>query len=200
MHCDFFPWLYDLVMCAVERGQLSRWRRSVVHPARGLVLEVGAGTGLNFPYYASGSTVVAIDPDCGMLGRARARAEASDAAVFLVAADAEALPFRSGLFDTAVIGLALCTIARPERALAEVQRTMQPGAAVRLLEHVRSRNQAIAVLQDLLTPVWRRLAGGCHLNRDSVGAITRSGMELEQVRSHAAGYVVEVVARTPAVS
>ncbi len=192
-----FPWVYDLVMGAAERGPLRRWRRASVRPARGLVHEVGAGTGINFRHYAPGLTVVATDPDLGMLTRARSRAAACEAAVLLVAADAESLPFRDGLFDTAVIGLALCTIARPENALAEVRRTVRPGGALRLLEHVRARGRALARLQDLITPVWRRLAGGCHLNRDSVSAVARSGFELERVQSHAAGFVVEIVARVP---
>jgi ubiquinone/menaquinone biosynthesis C-methylase UbiE len=198
MRSSVFPWLYDLVMRTVERGPLAGWRRSVVHPARGRVLEIGAGTGLDFRYYARGVTVVGADLDVGMLARARPRAAAASATVLLVAADAEALPFRAGAFDAAVIGFALCTIPQPANALAEVARAVRSNGAVRLLEHVRVRNRLIARLQDHLTPAWRRAAGGCHLNRDAVAAVRRSGLELEQVTPHAGGAVLEVLARAPA--
>lgn len=185
-------------MVAVERSRLAHWRQSVVRPARGYVLELGAGTGLNFAHYCPGVTVVATDVDSRMLSRARARAARANATVLLVAADAEALPFRAGMFDAAVIGLALCTIPHPGPALAEVCRAVRSRGAVRLLEHVRAPNRFVARLQDWLTPAWRRFAGGCHLNRDAVTAVKQSGLELEQVTAHAGGSVVEISARTPA--
>ena len=196
MRSNVFPWLYDLVMGAVEGGPLTRWRRSIAHPARGRVLEIGAGTGLDFRHYERGVTVVGTDVDVGMLARARARAATADATVLLVAADAEALPFRAGAFDGAVVGLALCTIPHPGVALTEVRRTVRPGGAVRLLEHVRMRNHIVARLQDWLTPVWVRLAGGCHLNRDAVAVLKLSGLDVERVTPHARGFVLEIVART----
>lgn len=198
MRFNVFPWLYDLVMRAVEGGPLARWRRSIVRPARGRVLEIGAGTGLDFRHYEPGVIVVGIDSDAGMLGRARTRAATANATVLLAVADAEALPFRDGAFDDAVVGLALCTIPHPDDALAEVRRTVRSDGAVRLLEHVRVSNRSVARLQDWLTPVWRRLAGGCHLNRDAVAAVRRSGLEIEHVTKHAGGSVVEIFARTPA--
>jgi ubiquinone/menaquinone biosynthesis C-methylase UbiE len=198
MRLGFSAWLYDAVMVVVERSRLARWRQSVVRPARGCVLEIGAGTGLNFSHYAPGVTLIATDVDSGMLSRARARAARANATVLLVAADAEALPFPNGMFDGAVIGLALCTIRRPETALAEVCRALRSGGAVRLLEHVRAPNRFVAHLQDWLTPAWRRVAGGCHLNRDALSAVRRSGLQLERVTTHAGGCVVEILAQTPA--
>jgi ubiquinone/menaquinone biosynthesis C-methylase UbiE len=195
MRLDLFPWLYDVVMGAAEAGPLARWRKSVVQPACGRVLEIGAGTGLDFQYYEPGVTVVATDVDVGMLRRARARA-AVKATVLLVAANAEQLPFRRGTFDESVVGLALCTIPHPGRALTDVRRTVRPGGAVRLLEHVRVRNNIVARLQDWLTPVWVRLAGGCHLNRDAVAVLKLSGLDVERVTPHARGFVLEIVART----
>jgi ubiquinone/menaquinone biosynthesis C-methylase UbiE len=196
MRLDVFPSLYDVVMRTVEGGPLGGWRRSIVQPARGRVLEIGAGTGLDFRYYDHGVTVFATDVDIGMLARARARAATANATVLLVAADAEALPFRAGAFDDAVIGLALCTIPDPGNALAEVCRTVRAGSAVRLLEHVRARNHILARLQDWLTPIWARLAGGCQLNRDAVSTVIRSGLTVERVTSHAWGFVLEIFART----
>jgi len=198
MRSQVYPFLYDLTMRMIEGGPLAGWRRSIVQPARGCVLEIGAGTGLDFRHYDRGVTLVGTDIDVGMLARARARAATADATVLLVAADAEALPFRAAAFDGAVIGLALCTIPCPATALAEVCRTVRSNGAVRLLEHVRAPNRLVCRLQDWLTPVWRRLAGGCHLNRDPVTALRRSGLELEHVTAHAGGVVLEILARTPA--
>ena len=190
-----FPRVYDVVMAWFERGVLARWRHSTVGPAAGLVLEIGAGTGLDFAHYRRGTMVVASDPDLGMLARAKARAGHAAADVLLVAADAEALPFRPDTFDTGVVGLALCSIPHPDRALSEVRRTLRSGAPIRVLEHVRVRNRIVAALQDWLTPMWMRVANGCRLNRDAVSIVAQAGFELESVTPHARGYVVEIVAR-----
>ena len=190
-----FPRVYDAVMGLLERGSLARWRSSTVGPATGLVLEIGAGTGLDFRHYVLGTTVIASDPDIAMLERAREKVRTAAAAVLLVAADAEALPFRPGAFDVAVAGLVLCTIPHPARALAEVRRVLKRGAPLRLLEHVRVRNRVAARVQDMLTPFWMRVANGCRLNRDAVAIVKRAGFALEAVSPHAAGYVVEIVAR-----
>ena len=192
-----FAWLYDLTMGLVERGPLSRWRESTIRPARGCVLEIGAGTGLDFRYYEPGVTVVGIDLEPAMLSRARGRASAAKAALLLVVADAEALPFRDGTFDDAVVGLALCTIPHPDVTLAELRRTVRSAGTVRLLEHVRVPNRFVARLQDWLTPAWRRVAAGCHLNRDTLAAVKRSGLEVEHVAAHARGFVLEILARRP---
>ena len=190
-----FPQMYDWVMTAVERGPLGRWRRSVVEPARGLVIEIAAGTGLDFPHYAPSALVVATDPDAAMLCRARRRADAAVAVVLLVAADAEALPFRDATFDAAVVGLALCTIPHPPLALGELRRAVRLGGAVRLLEHVRVNHPVVGRLQHCLTPLWRRVAGGCRLDRDTVSAVRASGLVVEAVTAHAGEMVVEIAAR-----
>ena len=188
-----FPVLYDFVMQTVERGRLAEWRRTIVEPATGNVLEIAAGTGLNFPYYLAG-VVIATEPDLRMLARACVRAQCADATVLLVAADAQALPFRDSAFDTVVVGLALCTIPAPARALAELHRVLRPGGIARLLEHVRVDRPVIGRLQDLLTPVWSRLAGGCRLNERSVDHVRHAGFVTTDVQSHLGGYVVTIEA------
>lgn len=193
----FFPRVYDIVMSVAERGRLGRWRRSVVSPAHGRILEIGAGTGLDFPHYRAGATVIATEPDVAMLARARVRARAGSATILLVAADAQALPFRAHTFDTGIVGLALCTIPHPRRALAEFRRVLRHGGSLRLLEHVRSAQPVIARLQDWLTPFWRRVAGGCRLNRRTTHIVAASGFVMQSVIPHAGGLVVEIVA-TPA--
>jgi SAM-dependent methyltransferase len=195
-----FPWLYDAVMRRAERTGLARWRRSIVRPASGRVIEIGAGTGLNFRHYGGDVTVIATEPDLAMLHRARACARSSSAHILLVAADAEALPFPARTFDTAVAGLALCTIPHPTTALAELRRVLRPGATLRILEHVRVPHRVWGGLQDWLTPVWRRIAGGCHLNRTTVQSVATSGCIVDHVTSHAGGLVVEILARSSSFS
>lgn len=189
-----FPALYDCAMRTAERGRLAEWRREVVRPAEGDVLEIAAGTGLDFPHYRAGVTVVATEPDLRMLERARDRAERADATIVLVAADAQALPFRDRSFDTAVVGLGLCTIPSPPRALAELRRVLRPGGIARLLEHVRLERPIIGWVQDVATPVWRRIAGGCRLNERSVDTVRRAGFRIDEVRSALGGYVVMIEA------
>lgn len=197
MHSRLFPTLYDLFMAPAERGELGRWREAVVAPAQGRVLEIGAGTGLNFSHYHPDAWVVATDPDVGMLERARPRAEECAATIVFVAADAEALPFRDRAFTEGIVGLAMCTIPRPVDALTELNRTIQHSGRLRLLEHVRLDSPVLGRLQDWLTPLWRRMAGGCRLNRRTVETVARSGFVIESVTTHLGGYVQEIVARVP---
>ena len=194
MSARCFAQLYDIVMFVAERGRLARWRGSVVSPAHGRILEIGAGTGRNFSHYRAGAMVIATEPDAAMLARARPRVRVSQANILLVTADAEALPFRDNAFDTAIVGLALCTIPRPRRALAELRRTLRSGASLRLLEHVRVAQPVVARVQDWLTPFWRRVAGGCRLNRRTTDVIAASGFLIESMTPHAGGLVVEIVA------
>lgn len=192
----FIPWLYDLVMAAADRTRLGRWRRDVVAPARGRILEIGAGTGLNFRHYDAGALVVATDVDPEMLARSTTRARASRARILFVVADAEALPFRSGAFDGATVGLALCTIADPNTALGELRRVMRSCALLHLFEHVRVPHPVVGRLQDWLTPIWRHLAGGCRLNRRTEATVASNGFEIEDVRPHALGVFLAITARS----
>lgn len=181
-----------------ERGKLGRWRRSVVEASAGLVVDVGVGMGFDLPYFRNAAAVVAIDWDRDYLRRARKRLTASPVRSWLVAADAQAMPFRAATFDSAVATLVFCTIPRPEIALAELRRVVKPEGPVRMLEHVRLKNPIAGRLQDLITPLSKRLADGCHQNRDTVGTVRRSGLIVEAVRSHLRGYMLEIDARVPA--
>ena len=184
-------------MGAAERGVVGRWRHEVVHPAASFILEVGAGTGLNFPHYSATAMVVATDRSLAMLKRGRERVADADASIMLVVADAESLPFRDDAFDEAVAGLVMCTIPHADRALAEMRRTLRAGGALRMLEHVRLDHPIAGWLQDALTPFWRRVAGGCCLNRRTVGSIAEAGFTLGTVNRELGGYVLRILARKP---
>jgi len=195
--CSGFPALYDYVMRTAERGHLSGWRRDLAGAAEGDILEIAAGTGLDFPQYRAGVTVVATEPDLPMLTLARERAGHVAATILLVAADAQALPFRDRAFDTVVVGLGLCTIPSPPRALGELRRVLRPGGVARLLEHVRVERPVVGWLQDVLTPLWRRIAGGCRLNERSVETVRGAGFRIDDLRSYMGGYVVAITASAP---
>ena len=193
----WFPRLYDAVMGVAERWRLGRWRQELLQPARGLILEIAAGTGLDFAHFAPGTTVIATEPDAGMLQRARARTRHANARVLLVAADAQALPFRDGVFDEAVSGLALCTIPSPATALAETWRVLKSEGTLRALEHVRLEQPVLGWLQHILTPVWSRIAGGCRLDERSVETVRRAGFRVDALRWRLGRYVVAVTASRP---
>src|SRR5207302_11031850 len=128
------PWLYDALAALAERGEVGRWRRWLTAGAHGRTLDVGTGTGRNLPLFPAGTFVVAVDPSLAALRRGRRRAPA----VAVIAASAEALPFRDGVFDTIVSSLAFCSVTNPVRGLAEVRRVLHPSGHLRMLEHVRS--------------------------------------------------------------
>ena len=189
------PWLYDLFMESAERTKLGAMREAVVSRARGTVIEIGSGTGLNFPHYDAHARVVATDVDARMLERGRKRISESGARIILVAADAERLPFRDQAFDEGVVGLALCTIPDPSAAMRELSRVTRSGSAVHLLEHVRVDSRIGGLIQDWLTPLWRRVAGGCHLNRRTAEIVAANGFLLEEVRRHSGGVIAAIIAR-----
>jgi len=163
------PWhaaLLDVVMWT-----LKPLREKIVPEAHGRVVEIGVGTGMNFPYYRDIESLHGIEPDPHMLRRARARADRLRLPVELTQAGAEALPYDDASFDTAVVTWVLCTIPDAEAAVREVARVLRPGGRMLFVEHVRSRYTLAGRVQDALTPAWSKLSGGCRLNRDSVDLI-----------------------------
>ena len=185
--------LYDLFMLPGERLGFTRRRRDLVHELRGRVLEVGSGTGLNFPQYGSSATVIAVDPKISHIRYARRRRRLG---LHQVCARAEALPFRDATFQAAVGTLVFCTVTDPERGLGELRRVLEPEAELRLIEHVRwERRPALARLQDWLTPAWKVISSGCHLNRATERMIERAGFKIERRREDFDGIFVEVHAR-----
>jgi SAM-dependent methyltransferase len=153
-------------------------RRLVVPEARGDVLELGVGTGLNFGLYGRVERLAGIDPDPFMLARARARAAEFALPIELHEAGAEALPFDRGRFDTIVMTFTLCTIPDVAASLAEARRVLKPGGRMLFVEHTRSIQPVLARAQTALTPLWKKIGGGCHLNRPAPELIAGAGFEV----------------------
>jgi ubiquinone/menaquinone biosynthesis C-methylase UbiE len=172
------PLLYDAVMAVTDRIGLWKLRAWLTAGASGRTLELGCGTGRNLPRYPRAARVVGLDPSVDSLRRARSRA----LTVPLVCAKAEALPFRSGSFDTVAISLVLCSVPDPAAALAEVRRALRDPGALRLLEHVRSERRWQARWQDFIQPAWTRITGGCQPNRDTEAAVRRAGFRVDERR------------------
>ena len=172
--------LFDLI----EKGggqRLRHWRELLWSRVEGSdILEVGVGTGANFPYYPASARVTAIDLSSGMLDRARRRVALSPANVLLEEMDVQSLVFPDGAFDTVVATLVLCAVPDPARGLAEMKRVCRPGCKALFLEHVRSSNVALGPMVDFFNPAifW---AFGDNFNRRTVDNVAESGFIIEKV-------------------
>lgn len=174
-----FARFYERLSTAMDRrGQLEH-RQEVAGSARGRVLEIGAGNGLNFAHYGNAEWVVAVEPEPTMLRHARERAGQLASPVRLVRAAGEALPFADESFDTVVVSLVLCSVRDPKATAAEVRRVLRPAGELRFLEHVRSRSLRAGRWQDRMDRLWGLFSGGCHPNRDTVATLRAAGFEVQ---------------------
>lgn len=172
-----FPRFYEWL--SVKADVLEREHRAeVAGGARGRVLELGAGNGLNFEHYRDASLVVAVEPQPGMLLNAVPRAAAARVPVRVLRGAGEALPFRDGSFDTLVVSLVLCSVREPRRVVEEIRRVLSPGGEVRLFEHVRSDRPWAARAQSMSNLVWSPFAGGCRVDRDTPRMLREAGFTL----------------------
>jgi ubiquinone/menaquinone biosynthesis C-methylase UbiE len=169
-----------LVHLAMRQKSLGPFRRRVVTAAEGRVLEIGVGSGLNFPFYGGTVTsVIGLEPSSALLRMARSRASSAKVPITLLDASAEAIPLDSGSIDTVVTTWTLCTIPNAPLALAEIRRVLRPGGALRFVEHGRVPEPGVARWQVRLDPLWSRFAGGCHLNRKMDDLILGNGFRIE---------------------
>ncbi len=190
---DRFVRNYDRCIAPFERSVFREARKRLLGRAAGLVLDLGAGTGVNTEFYeAPVRSVIAVDRDERMLVQSEGRPAAVP--VHAAVADAEALPFPGGVFDTVVACLVFCTTPRPELALAELIRVLAPGGRALFLEHVRSTSTIIGLVQDLANPLQRLVAGGCNLNRQTEASLRTAGLRVERRHSRFAGILVEIEA------
>ncbi len=184
----------DVVMGTLDRLGLRRARQRLVEGLAGRVLELGAGTGRLFEHYGPAARTVGIDVDLEGLHRARRRSREMP----LVCADAQALPFRDGAFDAVVESLVLCSVPDVRQTLLEARRVLRDGGELRLLDHVRPTGAFLRRLVDAVTPLWARLSGGCHLNREPVLELVVAGFEVLARRPSLRGLGDEVRARVEA--
>lgn len=180
-----------------ERNYMTPLRKEIVGQASGIVLEIGAGNGLNFAFYnpEQVARVEAIEPDTEMLSYARKRAEAAAVPIMLTQAPVESLPFADETFDCAVATLVFCSVTDPLGGLREIRRVLKLGGKLLLVEHIRSQGPIIGRLQDMVTPFTTRLAGNCHWNRDTERTVADAGFQIEYRRNLGEGIVPMVMLR-----
>jgi ubiquinone/menaquinone biosynthesis C-methylase UbiE len=156
-------------------------RQTLLLGLSGIVLEVGAGNGLNLPHYpADVRHVVALEPDPYLLTQASSRVNDCFARVSLVKGDVDLLPFPDESMDAVVCSLVLCSVPSPDRALTQVQRVLRPGGQLRFFEHVAATAAGTRLLQRWIDPFWSRIVGGCTLTRDTENDIRNCGFEMER--------------------
>ncbi len=174
------PRLCDLVM---RNRQLVPYRQRVVGLAQGRVLEIGAGSGLNLPFYgAPVREVLALEPAPRLIAMAQ-RSAGVTVPVTFIEGSAEAIPLDDESVDTVVTTWTLCTIPQAGAALNEMRRVLRPTGRLVFVEHGPAPEESVRWWQDRLTPLWRRISGGCHLNRPIRAMIEESGFRLVQLET-----------------
>ena len=198
---QILPRLTDLALRGTETARL---RARAAAGLSGEVLEVGFGSGLTMPFYPPAVTRVrAVDPSAVARKLAADKVAASAVPVDYVGVDAQALPLEDATVDHVVSILTLCTIPSAERALAEIYRVLRPGGAFHFVEHGLSPQETVARWQHRLTPLQRRIFGGCHIDRPIDRLVARAGLELTRLDNyylrgpHAFGYMFDGVATKP---
>ena len=187
-----FPKWYDQFMNPLEHGTFKGIRADLIQRASGEVIEIGSGTGINFPFYREVTSVTAIEPNPYMIQQAKSKQEKATVPIDMIQADAEELPFADHTFDTVVATLVFCTIPNVEKALEEMKRICKPNGKILLFEHVKMDNPFLANLQMMLTPLWKRICDGCCLNRDTVSVLESKGFNIVELKKFYRGLFVMI--------
>lgn len=171
-----------LIKCACSQGQIMKARSKVVPHARGDVLELGCGGGINMIFYdrARVTSFTGLDPSPELLAMSRAAAAAHGMSADIRGGVGEAMPFESGQFDTVVTTFTLCSVGEPAAVLSEIRRVLKPGGTALFLEHGAAPDAGVAKWQRRIEPVWKRIGGNCHLTRPVGDAYAMAGFMVER--------------------
>lgn len=176
--------LPHLIRSAMRGERFAPYRQRNVARASGRVLEVGIGSGENLPLYTAAVTeVIGVEPSPRLAAMARESAARASYPVTVAEASAEQMPLDAGSIDTIVMTWTLCSIPDPGRALAEMRRVLKPEGRLLFVEHGLAPDRGVRFLQRRLTPLWKRLAGGCHLDRDTAALIANAGFEIDRLET-----------------
>jgi ubiquinone/menaquinone biosynthesis C-methylase UbiE len=174
---QILPRLLDFAM---NTSRLAPYRERTIARAKGRVLEIGVGSGANFPLYTNRVTeVLGLDPHPKMLEMAVGKAPAVTTRI--VRGSAEAIPLDAGSLDTVVTTWSLCSIPDASAALREMRRVLKPGGRLVFIEHGRSTDAGVRKWQDRLNPLWKKMVGGCNLNRPIDELVRGADFEIEQL-------------------
>jgi len=173
------PRLCDLAM---RNKRLVPFRERVIGAAEGRVLEIGVGSGLNLPFYRPPAReVLALEPAPRLVTMARSASHGASISVSFLEASAEAIPLEDHCVDTIVTTWTLCSIPRAAAALADMRRVLRPGGKLLFVEHGLAPDEGVRRWQDLMTPAWRCISGGCHLNRPIRSMIEGAGFRIDRI-------------------
>jgi SAM-dependent methyltransferase len=174
-----------VINCACGTRPIMKQREKVVPLASGIVLEIGIGTGRNLPYYDPSKVerVIGLDPSEKSWQLAADRAAHVDFAVEFIGLPGEQIPLVDASVDTVLVTYALCTIPDPVTALHGMARVLRPGGSLFFCEHGRAPDEAVCKWQDRLNPFWRKILGGCNLNRDIPALLAAGGFGIAQMDS-----------------
>ncbi len=191
---------------ACSMGQIMKLRSQVVPEATGIVLEVGMGSGINLQFYDRDKVelVYGLEPSTGMRHKARANLDRSPVAVEWLDLPGEQIPLADNSVDTVLLTFTLCTIPDWQAALEQMARVLRPGGRLLFLEHGESPDSSINKWQHRITPGWKKLAGGCHLNRNISELIGSAGFVVDSLENFyvpkapkIAGYIYKGRAHLP---
>lgn len=172
--------LYEPMLWLGEKAGFWRWRKRQIEQVTGSVMELGAGTGLNLPYYPAGlERLVLVEPDVHKAKLLAAKEPPAGVTPEILRAPGETLPFEDDSFDTVVETLVLCTVADPEATAAEIRRVLKPDGKFLFTEHVRSDRPRLGRFQDRMEGPWKKFADGCHCNRRTVPMLAANGFAVE---------------------
>ena len=169
MASKLFAQFYDRMIHRMERAYFSPVRKSLMPNIEGDLLEIGSGTGANIDYLPPKGRKVFLEYNPWMV-RESLKKSLKELGDPVIGSGSE-LPFRKGSFDTVLITLVLCSVGNLTKTVEEIDRVLKPGGKVLVLEHVVSEKRWMATIQKAITPIWRHLADGCHLDRDIVGEL-----------------------------
>jgi ubiquinone/menaquinone biosynthesis C-methylase UbiE len=170
------------VHMSMRQTNLGVYRHRLVSAAEGRVLEIGIGSGLNLRHYSDKATrIIGLDTSAKLLSMAEREKGGLPLPIELLEGSAEAIPLGDETVDTVLTTWTLCTIPDVAHALSEMRRVLKPGGRLLFVEHGRSPDPSVRRWQDRFTPLWKRVAGGCHLNRAIGQLIEQSGFLIEHI-------------------
>ena len=191
---------------ACSMGQVMKLRSQVVPRAKGRVLEVGMGSGINLEFYDPGRVemVYGLEPSEGMRRKAQANLNRSSIKVEWLDLPGEKIPLEDDSVDTILLTFTLCTIPDWQAALEQMKRVLKAGGELLFLEHGESPDKGTCKWQHRITPGWKKLAGGCHLNRNIADLLNQGGFEIQRLENlyipnapKIAGYIYKGIAIKP---
>lgn len=195
---DLVSHSFDALMTPLEASSLRVRREALIGRAAGRILEVGAGTGANLPHYRDEQLEEITITDVNLRPAILVRADGRPTPVRFRQSGVEDLPFEDDSFDMVISTLVFCSVEDPEEGMRQLRRVLKPGGKFYFIEHILPEYGPARPIFNAVTPVWKHIAGGCHLNRPTVHTIREAGFLIEEMHYFANGAFVEGIAENPA--